>query len=384
MMLTGAPLTLAGATIPELKAQLERLVDAGAASLMILAGEAEPLDLAAWGAMLQALPVPVFGGIFPRLLHNGCQQADGVLVAGFTCPAEVCVIEGVDETSDGFRSLAGMLEDLRQAGTVMLWIDGMVQQSSALLGALYDHLGNGPVFFGGGAGTSRMESCPCVFTNRGVLAGAAQIVGLPQPFGVGVRHGWRPVAGPFLVSGVADNVITGLDFRPVMEVYQATVRRLSGLPVTAGNFAAVGRAFPLGLERMDGSFVLRDPVRVEGEGLRCIGEIAPQSALHILHGRPAAVLQAAAEACREALTRCPRPRAAFVVDCLNRAMYLDRSHARQHTMLEGELARPGGSDSRIDIFGVLSLGEIASHGGDSLEFHSKTFVVGLIPDERNH
>ena len=77
--------------------------------------------------------------------------------------------------------------------------------------------------------------------------------------------------------------------------------RLSGLQLDADNFLAAARAFPLGLERMDGSFVVRDPVHQEGDCLVCIGEVAPQSTLHILHGKPEVLLEAAGHACREAL-----------------------------------------------------------------------------------
>lgn len=375
-MLIESPVFFEQADMARLKPAAEHLCAAGARSLLILAAEDSVQDVPAWDALLRGLPVTVFGGMFPRVLHGGLTHARGVLLIGLGCPAVVCQFE-LPETGEAL-GLREALQPLLDAETVMVWVDGLSARIEALIGEVYDALGAGPAFLGGGAGSTRLLREPCLFSNSGVMSGGAQVVGLPMRLGVGVRHGWEPVAGPFLVSSVSGCRVQGLDFKPALQVYREEVRRLSGQMVDPDNFFATVRAFPLGLERMDGSFIVRDPVRVEGQGVVCIGEVPAQSAVHILHGRPPVLLRAAIEACRQALDTGVKPSAAFLVDCLSRALFLDQAHDGQAAVIGRALTRECGIS--VPVFGVLSLGEIASQGAGCLEFHNKTFVLGLIPD----
>ncbi|MDO6387482.1 MULTISPECIES: FIST signal transduction protein [unclassified Uliginosibacterium] len=374
------PLGLLGdADVALAQAQISDLLAAGARSLLILAGEASGLEQAAWDELLQRQVVPVFGGIFPRIVFGGRDHARGVLIVGLRCAAEVCIVEGLNDEHPGFARYHAHCASLREAGSVMLWVDALARHIDVLIEAAYDMVGAGPAFIGGGAGSLSLRPQPCLFSNRGLLQGAALIVGLDARVAVGVKHGWESVAGPFLVSTVRGNEIRNLDFRPALHVYRDEIARLSGLQLDRDNFPAVARSFPLGVERMDGSFLVREPVRLEGERLICIGDVPERSTLHILHGVEEALVQASGQACREAMRRSGKtPAGVLLVDCISRALYLDHAHAAQLRLLE-KVLEEGGS-AGIPVFGVLSLGEIANPGGGCLEFHNKTFILGLLPD----
>lgn len=377
-MLVGTPLHLVDGDISRVAAGARALIAAGAQSLLVAASaDCAPFD--AWPEFLRALPVPVFGGVFPGVVHEG-RARSGVILAGFSARAQTCIVRDLDRDPEALSRLEIRLSAFREAQTVMLWVDGLSARIERLIDAVYDVLGAGPAFLGGGAGDTLLMPRPCLFTNEGLLEGAGVIVGLPQRISVGVCHGWEPVAGPFLASAVSGNRVLGLDFRPALEVYREAVQALSGLPVGAANFFEVARGFPLGVERMDGSFLVRDPVRLDGDALVCVGEMPPQSALHILSSQNAALLQASARACKAAQGGAAPPVAALVVDCLSRALHLGADHGRQTDTLRNLLPRSGAGP--LPAFGVLSLGEIASQGGACLEFHNKTFVLGLIPDVR--
>ncbi|MEN3112304.1 FIST signal transduction protein [Uliginosibacterium paludis] len=375
-MLIDVPVFIDDADMLRVQEAIDAFLARGAQSLLILAAEDSGQNLAGWNSLLRALPVPVFGGVFPRVLFAGQAHACGVLIVALSCRAEVCIVADPDGVASAREALHEALQALRTARTVMLWVDGLSAHIETLISEVYDVLGAGPAFLGGGAGSTRLCAEPCLFSARGVTGGA-QIVGLPVALGLGVRHGWEPVAGPFLVSSVSGCRIQGLDFRPALEVYREEVRRLSGQMVDPANFFSTARAFPLGLERMDGSFIVRDPVRAEGDSVVCIGEVPAQSALHILHGRPAALMKASEGACQDALDSGVQPAAALLVDCLSRALHLDAVHEGQAAIITQFLSRSCGAP--VPVFGVLSLGEIASEGAGCLEFHNKTFVLGLIP-----
>lgn len=377
-MLIGTPRHLDDGDIAQVAAAVQDLIGAGARALLIaVAEDCAPFD--GWPAFLRSLQVPVFGGIFPGLVNDG-RVTGGVLLVGFSAAAQICVVRNLDRDPQALDGLDERLAAFRDAQTVMLWVDGLSARIERLIDAVYDELGAGPIFFGGGAGDTRLLPSSCLFSNEGLLEGAGVIVGLPQRIKVGVCHGWEPVAGPFLASAVDGNRVLGLDFRPALDVYREVVRQLSGQTVGVDNFFEVARAFPLGVERMDGSFVVRDPVRLEGDALVCVGEMPPQSALHVLSGRKETLLQASASACRAALGGSGQPGAALVVDCLSRALHLGADHAGQAETFRSLLI--GRNGAPLPVFGVLSLGEIASQGGACLEFHNKTFVLGLIPDAR--
>ncbi|MDQ7989608.1 MAG: FIST N-terminal domain-containing protein [Candidatus Dactylopiibacterium sp.] len=362
------------------EARAAALVAAGARSLLILAGEGALVSDDEWDALLRAQPVPVCGGIFPSVLVEGEALARGVLVMGMRCEASVCVVPGLGEAqTPDLAALGACLPGLQAARTVLLWVDGLAHRVDDLLGEIYDQLGAEPAFFGAGAGSASFMPRRCVFSNEGLLAESAVLMGLPVSIGLGFAHGCAPVAGPFLVSTVTSNRIGRLDFAPALEVYREEVRRLSGQEVTQQNFFSVTRAFPFGLERMDGSFLLREPVQIDGERIICVGDVSEQSTLHILHGGVREVFRAAEQACEEALASTIRPAAVLLIDCLNRARYLGAAHLHQDARIRKRLEEAGHGGT--PVFGVLSVGEFASQSGNYPEFHSRTFVLGLLPHD---
>ena len=67
---------------PALLAQrLQEAVQAGARSVLVLAGDGVAWPAEAVNPLLQALPVPVFGGVFPQVLHGGMHTETGLVVA---------------------------------------------------------------------------------------------------------------------------------------------------------------------------------------------------------------------------------------------------------------------------------------------------------------
>jgi hypothetical protein len=54
-----------------------------------------------------------------------------------------------------------------------------------------------------------------VLTDAVVAAGIAS----NAPLGIGVRHGWRRVGEPMLVTASADNRVYTLDDRPALDIY---------------------------------------------------------------------------------------------------------------------------------------------------------------------
>jgi hypothetical protein len=363
---------------PELLARrLNEAVQAGAQSVLVLAS-----DGVAWPAeqvtpCLTALPVPVFGGVFPQVVFGTQHSETGLIVAAVDGAARVNVVPGLNDAAVDF---AEALEPVEADGpTVLVLVDGLASRIARFIEAVFDHIGGGPVVLGGGAGSLSFVPRPCLFTPQGLLSGVGVVVSLERPMAIGVNHGWEPIAGPFVVTRTEGNTVQQLSYRPASDVYRECVEPRVGERLTAENFFGHAKGHPFGIERFDGSLLVRDPIVMKDSDLVCVGEVPEQTAVRILCGDADRLIEAAARGTRQAIDGLGRrPAGALLIDCISRVLFLgDRfgeelAAAQQQLVAHNPEARP--------LVGVLTLGEIANNGTRCLEFYNKTFVLGAYGD----
>ncbi|KAF7599270.1 MAG: hypothetical protein CGU28_06030 [Candidatus Dactylopiibacterium carminicum] len=374
-MIIGTPQAREGEGVAALEARLAALLTQGARGLLILVGEGCAISQREWDSLLQGLPVPVAGGIFPRVLCEETVSRNGVIAVGLRHEPVLHVLDRLDQSAlQACRDLPCSLDG---CGTVMLWFDGLACRVSPMIEHVYDRLGPQPRYIGGGAGSMERRRA-CVFSNRGVLQDAAVLMGLSAHLGIGARHGWRHLFGPYLVSEAHGHEIHSLDFRPAAQVYGEQLTPLLRQEETPASSFEYSRSYPFGIERMDGSFLVRDPLRRTGDTLICVGDVPNQASLHILHGERADLMQALVDAWHDAQGNCSSaPVAALLVDCMSSGLHAGDSYPEHLQALRTRMVHDG---QHIPLFGVLSLGEIGSALGVCLELHNKTSVLGLWPD----
>lgn len=353
-----------------LQGLVEQAVRDGARAVLIWAADGNGCRPEALDPWLAGVPVPVAGGVFPQLIYEGANHERGYLVVGWPSAFEVVHLplaaDGEDDAI-GWR-LAQGVPDPAGVSALMVWVDGLAPGIAQALDAIYDHFGSDVVYLGGGAGSLSFEPRPCLFSREGMRAGVAQLVLLPQRLCLGVDHGWQPLAGPFVVTSGAGPVIESLDHRPAYEVYREALLADGAPDPAPERFFDVAKGYPFGLDKPDGRMVVRDPIQVEGGGLRCVGDVPPYSLIHLLRGEPAALIDAAARGAR-ALAQTDGP--VFVVDCISRVLYLEQAFAQELAAIRAVIGeRP--------LAGVLSLGEVANGGDGCLEFYNKTIVLAAL------
>lgn len=322
---------------------------------------------------LHACNKPVFGGIFPQLLHGGERLLRGALIIGLTAPCQVSVVEGLSDPDVDFdAALLSAFPEAPDDGTMVVLVDGFSRRISALIDALFNNFGLALNYLGGGGGSLSLVQKPCVITPSGLRQDVALLAWLDLPSGIGVAHGWKPVSSAFRVTESEGNVIVSLDWRPAFEVYREIVEPHAGQRFGPENFFALAKAYPFGIAKLGGEVVVRDPLMVDGERLVCVGEVAAGSFVHILHGNRDTLIAAAGEA-REAAERVfpavGKPRLEIFVDCISRVLFQEKEFA-------SELQTARVAD--LPLVGMLSIGEIANSGDDYLEFYNKTSVVALV------
>jgi hypothetical protein len=276
-----------------------------------------------------------------------------------------------DPTQDYAAQTAKLVSDFPPGTTVITLVDGLSTRISALLEGLYEMLGNEHQYLGGGAGSLSFVQKPCLFSNHGLLQDCAQITAIGLPMNVGIEHGWHTFAGPFLVTGAYENTITTLDYLPAFEVYRKVVEADSGKSFDDTPFFDLAKAYPFGLDRLDGKVVVRDPLFNTDDKLVCVGEVPANHLIYILKGDDEKLLAASrrcAEDVAQAVGLCGP---ALLFNCISRALFLQGRFQEEISGIHTRL--PEG----IPLLGALSLGEIADSGNACLEFFNKTAVLGI-------
>lgn len=365
-------------TVDALRQLIERTASrSGVESLLILAADANGFTPEQVDPILTAVPIPLFGGIFPEIIHGREHIATGTLVIGLPYPTHVAIIPDLsDDQADYERLIDEQLSGHPRGNTMFVLVDGFAKRIAALIEGLFSVLGLELDYIGGGAGSlsSLTEGPkPCLLTHRGLVLDCAVLALCGIHSGVGVSHGWVEVSGPYQVTRSRGNVIDELDRAPALDVYRKVVEARTGRPLTAEGFFELAKGFPFGISKLGEEKIVRDPIALTADGsLVCVGEVPEGCFVHILEG-DADTLVAAARKALELGTAAYRgpgePRATLFIDCVSRSLALGDDFGRELDAV----ASPS-----IPLVGALTLGEIANSGKDYLEFYNKTSVVGVL------
>ncbi|TAK90598.1 MAG: histidine kinase [Burkholderiaceae bacterium] len=364
---TGTPESLA-----VLLAQLDG--DPAVGGILILACDDNHFTPAAVDPALRATQKPVFGGVFPQIIHGQKCLTRGTIVVGLPMAPQVLLLDGVSQPERDFDAVLDTATQglsVAEGKTMFIFVDGLATRIGALIDALFNTFGLRINYLGGGCGSLSFVPKPCVMGNQGLVQDAAVLAVIDAPSGIGVAHGWQPVSEGFKVTESTGNVIHTLDWRPAYPVYKEIVESHSGLRFDDSNFFSIAKGYPFGIAKLDAEMVVRDPIMTQNESLVCVGEVPQGTFVRILNGNQDSLLSAAARAhdlAKEALGSHPAQIEVFV-DCISRFLFLEENF---------DLELNAAKDAQLPVVGALTLGEIANNGNDYLEFYNKTAVVGLI------
>lgn len=369
-----------GGGAKELCAAIEHLRGAGMRSLMIFACESDhwpPQDL---DPLLRSLDMPIFGGVFPNIIHDARMHRTGTLVVGFPQLLNVAIISGLADQQSIEPQLQRLAPMLERADSMLGLVDGLSANLETLVECLYGILGARIPMVGGGAGHLDLIQRPSLFSNQGMLDNSALLVSLPMRVNRGIAHGWQMLSGPFLVTKSSGNVLKELNYRPAFEVYRSEVEAHSEADFSATDFFSISKTYPLGIESVDGEFLVRDPIKCDGDALVCVGDVPENAAIYLLRGDAEHLIAAAGGAARAALAEhrkkssadSPEPAVALVFDCISRCLFLGKAFDQELDTIKQALP-----DVECMV-GALTIGEIVSSRRGMIELMNKSTVVALI------
>jgi hypothetical protein len=320
----------------------------------------------------------------------GCTTAGEIATAGPSDASVVITALGGDGFAVETAVATGASRDLRAAGArvaqclparedlphkvLLLLSDGLAGNQQELVRGAYGVLGAGVPLVGGCAGDDLKMARTFQLHGDRVLTDSVVAAGIASdaPLGIGVRHGWRRVGEPMLVTASGGNRVYTLDDRPALDVYLEHLGVDEPEDGDREGLARLALTHPLGLSRPGGEEQVRF---IRGgdfaeRSLSCIAEVPQGALVWIMEGDARSVLEATDAAGGDSLAalggRPPLGMIAF--DCIARRGVL------QEDGIKAEIDRLVALASGTPIAGFYTYGEIARTRG-LRGFHNQTLVV---------
>jgi hypothetical protein len=321
----------------------------------------------------------------------GCSTAGEIATGGPGDSGVVVVALGGEALSVATAAATGASERLRAAGAeaaeslnhicdaqphkvLLLLTDGLAGDQQEIVRGAYSVAGAAVPLVGGCAGDDLKMKTTAQLHGGEVLTNAvvAAAIASDAPFGIGVRHGWRRVGEPMVVTTSSSNRVHRLDDQPALDVYLERLGAPAEARADAAAFTQFALTHPLGLSRRSAE----EQVRFVGgadftdRSLSCIAEVPQGALVWLMEGDEASVLSATDGACEDALAALDgrAPLGMITFDCIARRGVLGDSGIHQ------EVKRVAQHADGAPIAGFYTYGEIARTHGPS-GFHNQTLVV---------
>lgn len=309
--------------------------------------------------------VEVCGAIFPRVIFKGKSFAEGIIVAKLQ-PTTTMQIIDINDLS--------RFNPPQDVSSIFAILDGFSANIDDFLEEFYSLIPKNTKLIGGGAGKSNLIQEPVIFDMQRYYLNNAIIISSISTIGLGVKHGWKPLVGPFIATNCHDNILEKINFKDAFDVYKEAIEKDSGLDFEETPFFQISQRYPLGIVRYKKDFIVREPLSTDGKNIVLVGKLDSNSVLSILKGEKEEIISAAHEAAL--LSRCEIPdesiQSVLLVDCISRFLFLDKDFTKEIKTIAN--AYP----PKTMIWGILSLGEIANADQECIEFYNNTCVVGTL------
>lgn len=194
----------------------------------------------------------------------------------------------------------------------------------------------------------------------------------------GIAHGWQPIGRPHKITRSKSNVIREIDRKRAVELYEGYLDKTPDELKIEG-IAKLGSTYPLGM-RIGGvnQYIARTPLKINDDGsLMLSAEISEREDINLMIGDKNLALDAAKEACKEALRNVDRSgiRFAIVFSDIARLQLLGKDSQKEVEIIKHELG------PNVPFFGCYTCGEYApvnipGYGGQSY-FQNQAIAVSL-------
>ncbi|KYG82265.1 FIST signal transduction protein [Roseivirga echinicomitans] len=344
----------------------------GQQTVVISVAEHSAIDINALIGCLVEHDIPFIGGIFPKVISGTEVYDEGMILTGFSNVVETYLVKDLNTESFNIPKI-----DLEEDDNYFLFTfaDGLTSYLSLYLSELYTSYGNKVSYIGAGTGSLSLLQIPCVFDKSGIHQDAAVGLIAKSKIALGVKHGWKRIAGPYVATKTDKNTIQEINWQPAFEVYKNIIKEHSQKEISCENFPSIAKAYPFGILKDNSEYVVRDPLTLNDKGeIVCIGEVMENTVLDVLNGDNETLIQAAEAAASQVITQLESPKQAYISNCISRILFLEDDYHLELKAISKKLVK---NNQPIPVEGALTLGEISSFGDSYLQLFNKTVVIGL-------
>lgn len=366
------------ATDIDLNKVIDQAINENAQGLLVLIASQSEIAISSIPPMAKRSPVIIYSCVVPGIIYKYTHSFDSILVIGFNQKIEATIIKNLSVEQDKIE--AALLEFTRMNGTLgsaFVLVDGMSNQLEPFITTLYEQLGSERKVIGGGAGYADLQYAPCIADASGCYSNAAIIFSISNQVKLRTigKHGWHDIAGPFLVTEADGNTIHSLNYQPAFQVYKEAIKQFNGTEINAENFAQHAAFYPFGLKQLDSEHLVRDTIKLDGNNLICVGKVAQNSLVYILHAVNQQLINATSEVAKEIskeLSHVPNNKEHFLIaiECISRALILQKDFSKGLEELNNNLPES------LSPVGIISLGEIKNNKQGAIQFLNKALVLG--------
>lgn len=322
---------------------------------------------------LQNSNIKFCGAIFPQVLINEKTYETGIVSVELDQETQSFLIKDIENfklTKEDF---------CQETDSISIVVDGLSSKITPFLESIFISLPLDTEIIGGGAGKLTLKQEPVIFTNEGIFEDAAIILALTSNLFVGVENGWEYLEGPFIATSTDRNVVHSLNFEKAFDLYKKVVEKDSGIRFTEDNFFDLAKSYPLGIIKFDDEIVVRDPIAKDENGnLILVGDLEQNSTVNILKGKKENLIASSGTAALKALEKKRNAcqdvctlEGVVLFDCISRSIFLEDKFKDELSEIKKHIPTK-------DIFGALTLGEIANNGNEYINFYNKTCVLGIL------
>ncbi|MCM8778584.1 MAG: FIST C-terminal domain-containing protein [Candidatus Omnitrophica bacterium] len=198
----------------------------------------------------------------------------------------------------------------------MIFPDGLTGNCADVLRGIQEILGRSFPIVGGSSGDDFLFQKTYQYCQKLILTGSivGVLMGGNLSFGIGSRHGWKPLGKPRRVTKAIANIIYEIDHQPAVSLYEEyfgeEVMELKTEPL-----ASMAILYPLGMVVPgEEEYLLRNPTTITEEGaLVCGAEIPEGEEVRLMIGNKETLIEAASHAALTALKNLQGAKAKLVV-----------------------------------------------------------------------
>ncbi|MFH0762549.1 MAG: FIST N-terminal domain-containing protein [Candidatus Omnitrophota bacterium] len=331
-------------------------------------------------------PVPLVGCSSLAVIANQGIFKYGILIALFSLPEgtylNTACVEEIDSKNalEAGRELGDKLlygfKNIRR-NFALLFSDGLMRNASTMLEGLQRNLGMSFPLLGGSASDELSFKKTYIYFNQQVLSGGACGIlwGGKLNFGLGIRHGWKPLGKPRHITKSVGNIVYEIDGKSATNVYEEYFARdLSGLQKDSKKISIL---YPIGIYLPEEKgYLLRNITSIEDNGsLVFQGNVPEGSSIRLMIGTNESCLAATKDALDEAGKNLAKERLDFllVFESVSRYLLLGRQIREELQLIENTVGK------NTPLFGICTYGEQAplraiNYQGKA-HFHNQTIAL---------